>query len=137
MFEQIVLAIDGSDHSHRAAKVAAEVARKWGGQVMVVHVREHEIGRGAVVDMETSQEATQLVAGVVQDLEKEGIKAHGQVFRAPFGRAAHVILDTVEERRAGLVVMGSRGLSDLGGLLLGSVTHKLIHLAKIPVLVVR
>jgi nucleotide-binding universal stress UspA family protein len=35
------------------------------------------------------------------------------------------------------IAMGSRGLSDVGGILLGSVTHKVLHLAECPVLVVR
>lgn len=38
---------------------------------------------------------------------------------------------------AGLIVMGSRGMSDWEGLLVGSVAHKVVHLSSVPVLIVR
>ena len=53
------------------------------------------------------------------------------------GQAARILLDIATEEDAGLVIMGSRGLGDLAGMLLGSTTHKLLHLTQIPVLVVR
>jgi len=43
----------------------------------------------------------------------------------------------MRQRSPGMIVLGSRGLSTLGGLLLGSVAHKILHLATCPVLVVR
>jgi len=46
-------------------------------------------------------------------------------------------LDMAREEGAGLIVMGTRGLSDWGRLLMGSVAHKVVHLAEVPVLVVR
>jgi nucleotide-binding universal stress UspA family protein len=54
-----------------------------------------------------------------------------------YGRAARVILELASAEGADVIVLGSRGLSDLAGLVLGSVTHKVLHLAHCPVLVVR
>ncbi len=51
--------------------------------------------------------------------------------------AARAILDAVEAVGADAIVMGSSGLSDLQGLLLGSVTHKVIHLSDRTVVVAR
>ena len=53
------------------------------------------------------------------------------------GHPAQQIVRYAEASGADLIVVGSRGLSDLPGLLLGSVSHKVIHLAAVPVLVVR
>ncbi len=53
------------------------------------------------------------------------------------GNTAEVIAETVTGEGCDLVVMGSRGRSDLEGLLLGSVTHKVLHISPRPVLVVR
>lgn len=50
---------------------------------------------------------------------------------------AEGIIETAEDMKCDLIVMGSRGRSDIEGLLLGSVTHKVLTLATVPVLVVR
>jgi nucleotide-binding universal stress UspA family protein len=54
-----------------------------------------------------------------------------------YGHAAREIVDDAKEHDASVIVMGSRGRSDLTGLVLGSTAHKVIHLTDRPVLVVR
>jgi len=53
------------------------------------------------------------------------------------GDAAQMILESAEKHGANLIVMGNRGLSDLKGLLLGSVSHKVSHLAECTCMTVR
>lgn len=53
------------------------------------------------------------------------------------GDPAHVILDTAHARKADLIVMGTRGLSGLEGMLVGSVSHKISHLAACTCITVR
>jgi nucleotide-binding universal stress UspA family protein len=137
MFEKILLAVDGSEPSRRAIVVGAELAEAHHSEVVVLHVREHELVWGADVDVETRDEAIELVDGVVRDLKDRGIAARGQVSRAPIGQTPRVILDVSREESIGLIVLGTRGLSDWGRLLMGSVAHKVLHLAECPVLVVR
>jgi nucleotide-binding universal stress UspA family protein len=140
MFEKVILAVDGSPYSQRAVQCVAEVAKRSNSEVTVVHVREHElvIGKaGGRFELETAEEAQHVAADAVKELQSKGVKATARVYRAMYGRAPEVILDAAETGGADLIVMGSRGLSDLEGLLVGSVTHKLIHLSKIPVLVAR
>jgi nucleotide-binding universal stress UspA family protein len=55
---------------------------------------------------------------------------------ASAGGAAHAIADAAKEAGADLVVVGTRGQGPLTGLLLGSVTHRLLHVAPCPVLAV-
>jgi nucleotide-binding universal stress UspA family protein len=137
MFHKILLAIDGSDHSARAIPVAADLARTNGAELVVLHVREHELTWAGDVDIESAPEATELVDRVVRELKDAEVSVRGEVLRAHHGQIPRVILDVARSEGADLVVMGTRGLSDWGRLLLGSVAHKVVHLAECPVLVVR
>jgi nucleotide-binding universal stress UspA family protein len=65
------------------------------------------------------------------------VTAEGAVRPTTSASPASAILQEARDLDAGMIVVGSRGLSDLGGLLLGSVAHKVIQLATCPVLVVR
>lgn len=137
MFKRILVAIDASDYSRLIVPAAIEVARKFGSSVFVLHVVEHDRGRSVVYSTETTAGATQLVAKSVKAMRDAGIQADGQVGDVAVGHVARDIVDTAESFGSDLIVMGSRGLSDVQGLLLGSITHKVMHLAQVPVLVVR
>jgi nucleotide-binding universal stress UspA family protein len=56
--------------------------------------------------------------------------------RAGVGEAAHVVAEAAREEGADVIVVGTRGRGPLAGLLLGSVTQRLLHLAPCPVLAV-
>ncbi len=137
MFEKIVLAIDGSPDSKKAITVTRDLGKAHKAQVLVVHVHEHAYGRGAPALPETPEEAQSLVDKCVADLGKAGLKVNGEVLHAIFGRAAGSIVKAADDSSAGLIIMGTRGRSNLAGLLLGSVSHKVIQLAHCPVLVAR
>ncbi len=68
-----------------------------------------------------------VLAPIKERLSKAGIKAIRFVVES--GDPAHVIVRFAEVKKADFSVMGSRGLSDLGGLVFGSVPHKVSHLA--------
>lgn len=137
MFERILLPVDGSEHSRKAVQVAGDLARRYGAEVVVLHAREHELTWGADIDIESAEEARLLVDGVVRELKDAGTNVRGEVVRVPLGDVPRAILDVGKAEDAGLIVMGTRGLSDWERLLLGSVAHKVVHLADVPVLVVR
>lgn len=137
MFQRILLAVDGSGHSEKAIPMAGDLARRYQAEVVVLHAREHELTWGGDVDVETPNEAFELVDGVVRRLKDEGTSVRGEVVRVPLGQTARAIMDACADEGADLIVMGTRGLSDWGRLLMGSVAHKVVHLADVPVLVVR
>ncbi len=137
MFKLILVALDGSPTSQRALPTAIEVAKKFDSQVFVLHVSEHDRGRAAAYNMESPAEATKLVADAVEAARAAGVKAAGEVRDAGAQHAAKFIVEAATEKGADLIVMGSRGLSDVQGIFLGSVTHKVIQTAAMPVLVDR
>ena len=137
MFQKVLLAVDGSEHSSKAVPVAADIARKSDGEVLVFHVREYTIARGGAYPLEDGLHARELVDGVTASLQAEGVKARGVVEPHLADGAARAILDEAESEGADAIVMGCRGRSELAGLLLGSVAHKVIQLSHCPVVVAR
>lgn len=139
MFERIVLAVDGSAYSERAAAAATEIAERFQADVTVIHVQEIPTSWAYDIDPALTEDGpgTELVDKVVRELKDRGVTATGDV-RVPItGTVAHEIIEAAGATGASLIVMGTRGLSDWQGLILGSVAHKVVHLAECPVLVVR
>lgn len=89
MFQRILPAVDGSEHSFRAVPVAGDLARRYEGEVIVLHVREHEVTWGADIDIETDPEATKLVDDVVRELKGQETNVRGEVVRVPLAAEGH------------------------------------------------
>ena len=94
-------------------------------------------GRAGAFDIETLDDAQELVDQTVAELKDAGVSARGEIGHGIAGHTARVIIEQAKHEDAGMIVMGSRGLTDFGGLFLGSVAHRVLHLGEIPVLVVR
>lgn len=137
MFKHIMVALDGSNYSQGTLPTAIELAKKFGSDIFVLHVSEHDRGRAAVYSLESPAQATRLVADAVEKANDAGVKAAGDVRNAPAQHTARTIVEMAAAKGIDLIVMGSRGLSDVQGLFLGSVTHKVIQTAGLPVLVAR
>lgn len=135
MFEQIVLAVDASDHSRRAIRIATDIAKRYGSRVTVLHAVELEYGE--LFESETAEEAHDLVDEVVRILKDEGIRARGEIRHTPVGEAANAIISATKDEQADLIVIGSRPASNLGGLLIGSVAQEVVQSSDRPVLVSR
>jgi nucleotide-binding universal stress UspA family protein len=148
MFEKIVAAIDSDpERSVRVLEASATLARAFESQVLVVHVRDVErpaamvstAGRGSGVPpalhFESEEEARRLVDDAVERLRAEGVQAEGQVGPGA-ASTARELLAIATAAGATQIVIGDRG-SHVTDLLLGSVAHRVVHLAEIPVLLVR
>jgi nucleotide-binding universal stress UspA family protein len=139
MFEHVLVGLDRSDHARRALEAAKELAKLANADVRVLHVREGRVayGRGGPLEDDSEDAAEALVDGAVKELTESGLRATGTVRAALSGTAAGDIIDEAEEWGATVIVLASRGLTDLKGILVGSTTHKVLHLSEIPVVVVR
>ena len=137
MYRHVLVALDGSAYSDVALPAAIELTKKFGADLFVLHVAEHDRGRAVVYSLETPADATKLVGDAVKAARDAGVAAKGELRDVAAGHVAKAIVETADANEVDIIVMGSRGLSDIQGLLLGSVTHKVIQLAHVAVLVTR
>jgi nucleotide-binding universal stress UspA family protein len=137
MFGTILLAIDGSPYAERAAELTQRLATD-GDEVVVLHVTEvMPIHGGVSVDVNLDVEGIEAAHRLGRDLEQAGVPTKVELIRTMAGQVAKIIVEVARDHGAGVIVLGSRGRGDLTALLLGSVAHKVIHLADRPVLVAR
>ena len=141
MFGTILVAVDGSKPAEKAVELAARIAKADGDAIVVVHVTERLPARDVQPPpeghLEDDRGAIQLAEQYTKDLEAGGLRARVDLRHTMYGSTARLILDAANEHGAGLIVMGSRGHSDLAALLVGSVAHKVLHLSECPVLIAR
>ena len=165
MINKILVPVDGSDHSLKAAELASDLASKYNAELVLLHVllRGHmPEGLRKVVEIEvgskggrsehlvnmpqeimarvTDKKNTQLslealdvigkyvLGKVTQMCKDKGAKKIRQ--KVEEGNPAKIILTTASDEKVDMIIMGSRGLSDLAGILMGSVSHKVGQLAR-------
>ena len=135
---RVLLATDGSPDATLAAQSAVELCERTGSELHVVHVGEYL----PTFYAQTEEEPTELrhIAQRLLDEQTERLRAAGgQVAQAHLllGRPAEQIVNLSEELGVGVIVIGSRGLSALRRVLLGSVSESVVRHAHCPVFVVR
>jgi nucleotide-binding universal stress UspA family protein len=135
MFGTILLAVDGSPYSQRAAELVRRLAA-GGDDVVVLHVTEVMPMHGGI-NIDWDREGLAAARRLGRELEQAGVPHKVELVRGFVGHVAKVIVEAARDYGAGVIVLGSRGRGDLSALLLGSVAHQVIHLADRPVLVAR
>jgi nucleotide-binding universal stress UspA family protein len=139
MFTKVIWATDGSEHADRAMDAAVEVAKGDGGEVHVVHVVEKLVsGRASGLDaFGNEDEVKAKIKRQATEIAREnGIKTVIHVLPARTLKIPEAIADLAEDVGADLIVVGTRGHSPIGGVMLGSVTQGLLHISPCPVLAV-
>lgn len=139
MFSKIMFATDGSEHSEQAVKMAVNLAKMYHAHVFVVHAYPEVsdvLGEPIYDDLVSHRviAGNKIIDRVTKAFDKEKIKFTRELITGP---PADSILKVAETRGCELIVMGARGLGELSGLLLGSVSHRVIQHAHCPVLIVR
>jgi len=136
MFENILLAFDGSAHAQKAALVAADLARQYRASLYLIHTYEpipDYLGE-PFLQQAISRRTEAADRVVAQALLGELPRLEAEVLEGP---PAEAILRVSEVRKVDLIVMGTRGLGQLKGLLLGSQSQKVLAHAPCPVLLAR
>ncbi len=139
MFETIVVALDGSERSFYAFKYAQSLAQKYFSRLIVVHAYPPTSDLHAYEGYEklvsTRKIAGEKILGAARKLISQStIEMETELLEGP---PADAILSVAETRKADLIVLGTRGMGTIKGLLFGSVATKVSHHAACPVLVVR
>ncbi len=138
--EKILLPVDGSVHSKNATNYAVNLAKLSGAHVTIVHCYEW---RGAVSEVPESlsktlksiakKNAGEVLENVEELFAQQGV---GYTLEAISGAPGHVLAKRAESKEYDLIIMGSHGHSDIAGMFLGSVTHKVLNTIYCPVLIV-
>jgi len=137
MFKRILVAVDGSSKSERTLAIAVDLAERYGASATIVHVREYERYEGDDVDLGPPIPADELVDQVVARFRAKGIETTGEIRRVSPGETPQQIVEAAQAADAELIILGSRGMSELKSLVLGGVANKVVHLATCPVLLIR
>ena len=137
-FETIVIGVDGSRGGESATHLGGEMAATMGAHVLLVHavpLPPLVVGVDQAISAESAayleKTGKQVVGAAAALLDEMGVE-HEQVIKP--GAPADLILDTAEQHRAGLIVVGHRGLGAVRRFILGSVSSKLAHHARCAVL---
>ena len=133
----IVLALDGSEGSRRATPVAKSLAETTGAKLVIAHVDERIAAKGDMPHIRA--DADEIFARIndeADEMRKAGLDVSVEREEVVLGGPAHAIADIADRAGADLIVVGTRGHSAPVGVLLGSVTPRLLHVAKRPVLAV-
>lgn len=134
--------IDGSAAALRALQHALhELAQQAQARVHLLNVQARQIqpwpGKlvpPEMIDAELRKTGARVLAQAESMAQAAGIKFTAHV---GIGAAAHVIDGYAREHGCDAIVMGTRGLNAVADLVLGSVAHKLVHLASVPVTLVK
>ncbi|MEQ5803236.1 universal stress protein [Halomonas sp. H10-9-1] len=149
MYSNILVPLDGSEHAIKALNVAASLARGGATKLHLMTVAElppDNIGlfAGGAVEPFSEVEREKLAASIKEEARKvieqardavdlSGLEVEESVRQ---GRPAALITEQAEKVNADVIVMGSRGLSNVRGMVFGSVSHKVSHTAGCSVITV-
>jgi nucleotide-binding universal stress UspA family protein len=136
MFGTIVVGVDGSGSAGRAVETVAKIAADTKDQVVVVHGVVVSHAWGADLPAEAPDETQQLVDCYVAQLAAAGVPATGEVHQEGENGIGGALIGVAKTHRAGLIVVGTRGRSNVKSVLMGSVAHAVVSSSTLPVLVV-
>ena len=154
MLRTILTPLDGSRHADAALAVSIELAWKYGARLLLLHIGlrdgnvPEDLYEAASRELEKAEEEGEdtmvqphpyrhirvleylghmLLRDAAARAKDKGVQEVESIM--DFGGAGERILHHAKHEAADLIVMGSRGFSEVEGLFLGSVSHKVFHLA--------
>lgn len=138
--KKILLPFDGSIHSVNATNYALELAKLFGAHVTILNCYEWhgyipEVPESLIDGFKSNMknEAGKILKKAEGIFERQGVE---YTLETMGGSPGYVLANLAKSKDYDLIIMGSHGHSDIAGLFLGSVTHKVLNTIYCPVLVV-
>jgi nucleotide-binding universal stress UspA family protein len=137
MISRILVAIDGSQHAEKAFEYACYLAERCKAPLLIAYVVEDLATVGYSISKEVDHEKTEMLQkyqtrakNVLSSTAVDTVKTKGN-------DAAEEILHIANKENVDTIVVGSRGFTASKDFLLGSVSYKVMHYARCPVVIVR
>jgi nucleotide-binding universal stress UspA family protein len=134
MATRILAAIDDRDAGHATVAYSAEVARKTGASVGVLHVLEYA-GPGCGAPMESRDDANLIVERAVFELRMAGIGAEGMVLSALRRSPSALLISVSQQSNADAILLGVNHRSGVGRLFGSGLRERVIRRSSVPVLI--
>lgn len=137
MYKRILVPIDGSESAWKALDYAILLGEKFQAELMVTHVEPYyglAVPLAPILRPDVERGEHKLLIAAKKRLENY---PYGVTSKLELGHPAERILSLAEAWGADLIIIGRRGLSNIQGFLMGSVSNAVLQYAHIPVLVVK
>jgi nucleotide-binding universal stress UspA family protein len=134
----VLVAVDGSAQSHRVVKKGLKMAVCFSAKIILLHVRQKVsdlLGEPYYeqVLFKYIRQAEEAVEPLKKMVKDAGVRHEVLILE---GDPAEAIITAAEDEKCDLIVMGTRGLSNLKSIALGSVSHKVLQSSECMVLIV-
>lgn len=150
-FKKILVAIDGSLHSMKAADYSIDISQKYNANLTALHVMYSEIGFAFHAETATGVVTPSSITELIEESKKEAEKWFAEIkvkcdskninFNSESIITAISIVEAIvsysEKEKVDLIISGSRGRSGFKKLILGSVASGLVNYAHCPILIVK
>ena len=137
MISKILVAVDGSKNADKAFEYASDLAKRVGASLLILHVFEEFTNIGYSINEEIERNNREMLQKYQSRAKMEITRTFVDVMEAKGNDVAEEILQTADKENVDTIVVGSRGISEAKAFLLGSVSYKVSHYAKRPVIIVR
>jgi nucleotide-binding universal stress UspA family protein len=143
--KRILVATDGSDGANRAVDYAAHLAKNYGADLLIVNVIGSDGLLGNVFSRITDAQVTWLKELLASESATVVTKARDRArsigvptieLESRTGDVAQTVMEIAQGKEADAIIVSKRGAGRVSGILLGSVSQKLVSLAPLPVTVV-
>ncbi|WAA09127.1 universal stress protein [Fervidibacillus albus] len=139
MYKRILLAVDGSENSIRAADEAVKIATFISDcRIEIIYVADYSKSKNEILHAQGKEELNhsrrKKLAPIEEKMKSKNINYKLEILH---GHPGPTIIEYANKEKVDLVVIGSRGLNTLQEMVLGSVSHKVMKRVNCPALIVK
>ncbi|KXG75423.1 universal stress protein [Thermotalea metallivorans] len=140
--KKILITTDGSEHAQKGLEQGRKIAEAFCSEVVILNVIndfKNTYFHESVYIFQQSKDIFEKQAKEIMQKAEESFKGFCGTLSPmiKYGDPAQVIIETIEEEKPDLVVMGSKGLTGIQKVVIGSVSSKVLNHTEVPILIVR